>query len=340
MDRLTTILAKSLFIKSLLTVGFACLLLIVLAAGVAAQAPGTADDEEAEAGPVLQPVFARVVQAVPVTLTLAIPGPTGTITIETPITLALDIRIGIGANLTASVVATPSVALTETVAGEDNGGIEDSEDETTPTSVGVVTPAAATATPTAAPTRPAGATLTPTPADVDATEPETEAEPTPAPTATPIPPTATPVPTAVEETGDEPAEETPTETPAETPEATPDESAGDETGAVSAPSCPDSRAVITAPGVNAVVSGQVDIAGSATHENFQYYKVEYAQGFGVSPDSNFAYLSDSRVQVSNGVLASVDSTTLDNGAYTFKLTVVDNTGNFPPPCTTSFTIQN
>jgi hypothetical protein len=98
--------------------------------------------------------------------------------------------------------------------------------------------------------------------------------------------------------------------------------------------------VITSPGVNETLSGTVQVLGTAIHENFQYYKVEYAPGSGVDPNQNFAYLTDSRVSVADGVLAVFDSTGLDNGAYTIKLTVVDNTGNFPPPCTVSVVVQN
>jgi hypothetical protein len=109
---------------------------------------------------------------------------------------------------------------------------------------------------------------------------------------------------------------------------------------VVAPLCPDPRSVITSPGVNQVVSGTAQILGTATHENFQYYKVEYAQGADIDPNNSFAYLADARVQVVGGLLAAFDSSNLSNGAYTIKLTVVDTSGNFPPPCTVSVVIEN
>jgi hypothetical protein len=98
--------------------------------------------------------------------------------------------------------------------------------------------------------------------------------------------------------------------------------------------------VIVAPGVGQTITGAVNILGTAAHENFLYYKVEYAQGEDVDVDSTFSYLADARVQVTGGLLASFDSRNLDNGVYTLKLTVVDASGNFPPPCTVSVVVAN
>jgi hypothetical protein len=166
------------------------------------------------------------------------------------------------------------------------------------------------ATPTATATV---APATPTPTE-EATTEETEATATPVPTV--AKPTATPAITV-------------TLVPTDTPEPV-----------AAAPSCPDPRAVITSPGVNQVVSGTVDIYGTAENPNFQYYKVEYAEGADVDPDSTFAFLADARVQITGGLLTSFDSTNFVNGPYTIKLTVVDNSGNFPPPCAVSIVIEN
>jgi hypothetical protein len=288
--------------------------MLLLSAGVMAQ---TTPADEEEAAPSVQPILASLAQAVPLTLTVSVPVPTGTITVEVPVFLLLDLRIGIGDSITAALAVTPSQVITQ------------SERVTLPVSgrtsapVAAVTPAATAAATTPAPTvqptrAAAGATLTPTPADA-ATEAPAEDEEPAEPTPTPQPaPTATPI----------------LDTP--TPEPTPTEEAGE----ILAPICADAGASITAPGVNQVVSGTVNILGTASHPNFQYYKVEYAPGAGVSPDDTFAYLSDARTQVQGSVLASFDSTQFTNGPYTFKLTVVDNTGNFPPPCTVTVVIEN
>ncbi|MCC6166342.1 MAG: hypothetical protein IT329_03860 [Caldilineaceae bacterium] len=294
-----------------MTLSFALLLILLLSAGVMAQTGPTGTEAGDTAAPSVQPVLASVAQAVPLTLTVNVPGPTGTITVEVPVVLLLDLRIGIGDSITAALAVTPSQVITQservTVPVAGRAAPE------TPAAVETLAP---TAAPTAQPTRAAaGATLTPTPAAAATEAPEEPAEPTPtpqpAPTATPLLDTPTPEPTPTEEAAE-----------------------------VLAPVCSDPGASITAPGVNQVVSGTVNILGTASHPNFQYYKVEYAPGADVSPDDNFAYLTDARTQVQGGVLASFDSTQFDNGPYTFKLTVVDNTGNFPPPCTVTVVIEN
>ncbi len=261
-------------------------------------------------------------QSVPVTLTLSLPSPTGTITIEVPIVMVLDIRIGIGDSITAAVAVTPSQvftgfepALYAVRSGASSGASSETGSEAdadaTPTAAQTATPI-----PTALPTSAAvGATLTPTPA---AGAPDGGDEEADDPTPTPPPPTATPI------------LDTPTPEPTPTPEV----------AEALPPVCADPGSSITAPGVDQVVSGTVNILGTATHPNFQYFKVEYAPGADVSPSDNFAYLADARTQVQGGVLAVFDSTQFDNGAYTLKLTVVDNTGNFPPPCTVTVIVQN
>lgn len=107
---------------------------------------------------------------------------------------------------------------------------------------------------------------------------------------------------------------------------------------VVAPTCADSRAVLFRPGQNEVVHGVVNIIGRATHENFQYYKLEYAPG--ANAGGGFAYLTGGDSPVENGVLASIDTHTLGNGEWTLQLVVVDQTGNWPPPCQVTITVQN
>jgi hypothetical protein len=163
--------------------------------------------------------------------------------------------------------------------------------------------------------------------EATATAVEEEPTATPLPTATPtaaplLVPTATPQPPA------------PVELPTPTPEPTAPPAA------VVAPVCPDARAVITSPGVNQVVSGTVEVIGTAAHERFQYYKLEYAPGADADATATFAFLSEARVPVNGGVLTSFDSASLGNGVYTLRLTVVDNTGNFPPPCMVTVVIAN
>jgi hypothetical protein len=106
---------------------------------------------------------------------------------------------------------------------------------------------------------------------------------------------------------------------------------------VSAPLC-DERSSITSPGNGANVSGVFNLVGTATHDNFDFYKVEFAPGANAS--SGFTYLADGRGPVFGGTLASIDTRGFGNGAWTFQLTVVDKTANYPEPCRVTVNVQN
>ena len=162
------------------------------------------------------------------------------------------------------------------------------------------------------------------------------------PTNTPLPvtPTATRTPTPPSEaaangTGDGTAGgglETPTP-PSEPPTPTPVPAP-----VVVAPSCPDQRALLIRPGDNEVVSGDVNVIGSATHESFQFYKIEAAPGANAS--GGWQHLGGGNVPVVSGFLVTVNTRNLANGLWTLQLVVVDQTGNFIPPCKVTVTVQN
>lgn len=145
---------------------------------------------------------------------------------------------------------------------------------------------------------------------------------TPTPLPTPTQPTVTNTPRAVRSP-------LPTNTPAPTPTPT----------LQTAPAqCPDANVRITSPRMNAVVSGRVAIRGTANHARFQFYKVEYGQG---EQPTSWHVISDiHKVPVSNGVLEELDTVALPNGVYWLQLTVVDQSGNFPPPCQVRVIVQN
>lgn len=152
-------------------------------------------------------------------------------------------------------------------------------------------------------------------------EPPTPEPPTPEPpTPTPEPPTPIPEP---------PTPEPPTPEP-----PTPEPPAP----VVAAPSCPDPRSLISAPGQNQIAAGPLEIVGSATHETFDYYKLEYAPGDGSG--GQWAYFDGAQNQVVQGRLGTLDTASLANGTYTIRVVVVDLTANFPPPCQVTISIQN
>lgn len=169
-----------------------------------------------------------------------------------------------------------------------------------------------TNTPTASPTAPAAVAPTNTP------------EPTPTPTNTPLPtPTDTPIP--VQE--DQPA-----------PQTVAALQAVAEPQAVVAPFCADDRMAFFTPGVGQVLTGVVSITGRAVHENLDYYKLEYA--IGANAEGGFVYFDGNKGQVDGGILGALNTGSLPNGEYTLQLTIVDLTGNYPPPCRVSVVIQN
>ncbi|MFP3896716.1 MAG: hypothetical protein ACLFV5_07775 [Anaerolineales bacterium] len=105
-----------------------------------------------------------------------------------------------------------------------------------------------------------------------------------------------------------------------------------------APACPDPNTCIMSPRPYETVSGVLTIRGTANHERFDFYKVEWGQG--ENPEAWYVIDDIVRSQVSDGVLQTFDTTVVSNGTYSLKLTVVDMTGNFPPPHRVPVTIQN
>lgn len=102
--------------------------------------------------------------------------------------------------------------------------------------------------------------------------------------------------------------------------------------------CGDVRSVIATPGVNQTVDGLLGVSGNATHAEFQYFKLEYAPG--LNAGGGFVYFAGSSSQIEGGILGNLDTRALPNGEYTIRLTVVDQIGNYPPPCDVSIIIQN
>lgn len=103
-----------------------------------------------------------------------------------------------------------------------------------------------------------------------------------------------------------------------------------------AATCPNPNVTITAPVANTTVTGAVGFLGSATNENLWFYKLEWA----AAGSDTFAYFAGSRSGVTNGWLGNLDTTTLVNGDYLIRLTVVDVTGNYPPPCELALRVAN
>ena len=99
------------------------------------------------------------------------------------------------------------------------------------------------------------------------------------------------------------------------------------TGALAAPPAQGDLALITSPQNNAIVRGLVSIRGSATHPQFQFYKVEFARE--PVTGENFAIIGAiHEQQVVDGQLEVWDTTQVPDGSYTLRLRVVRLDGNY------------
>jgi hypothetical protein len=98
-------------------------------------------------------------------------------------------------------------------------------------------------------------------------------------------------------------------------------------GALAAPPAQGDLSIITSPQNNAIVRGQVPILGSATHPQFQFYKVEVAREPPI--DENFAIVGAiHEEQVVDGQLEMWDTTQIPDGSYTLRLRVVRLDGTY------------
>lgn len=82
------------------------------------------------------------------------------------------------------------------------------------------------------------------------------------------------------------------------------------------------QSMITYPTDGTTVSGQVEIRGTATHPNMDFYQIRYAPGpqpTGGSQWQDFAIVEGERVD--NDVLGTWDTTQLPDGQYTLALAV-------------------
>jgi hypothetical protein len=82
----------------------------------------------------------------------------------------------------------------------------------------------------------------------------------------------------------------------------------------------------------------VGVTGTAVHEAFSYYKLEFAPG--VDAGGGYVYFAGAQSPVAGGLLGNLDTTALPNGDHTIQLIVVDQSGNFPAPCRVTISVQN
>lgn len=144
-----------------------------------------------------------------------------------------------------------------------------------------------------------------------------------APTPTPPALTATPPPQASPEL---PTPTVPPPPAAPTPTAT-------AAPAPAPPDCPDPGAQLSAPVAGQLLSGAVQVEGTADIPGFDFYKFEIN---GLFTGGEWRTIGEVwRTPVRGGVLGVWDASPIVQaapGLYFFRLVVVDRTGNSPPPC--------
>lgn len=93
---------------------------------------------------------------------------------------------------------------------------------------------------------------------------------------------------------------------------------------------------LTWPREGAVLSGVVKVTGTARIDDMWYYKLEYRKD-GLD---DWHYLAGAEKPVVNGLLGEWNTRQVSNGPYTFRLVLVDWTGNYPPPCEVHVRVSN
>jgi len=89
---------------------------------------------------------------------------------------------------------------------------------------------------------------------------------------------------------------------------------------------------MVSPKMNEHVSGTIQIIGTASIEDFQFYKLEYAMG-SRPLDSAFASIGEvHETAVTDSVLSTWYTGNMPAGAFTLRLTAVDNRGQALRPC--------
>ena len=102
------------------------------------------------------------------------------------------------------------------------------------------------------------------------------------------------------------------------------------------PGCTNSNATITTLADNGTVSGLIEIKGTATRPDMQYWKVEYRSQNSTAYD----VLSRNEKGVTDDVLGRLSTKTLPNGVYFIRLVIVLKDGNIATPCEFRVTVQN
>lgn len=98
--------------------------------------------------------------------------------------------------------------------------------------------------------------------------------------------------------------------------------------------CPNMGVQITSPASGASFDQRhISIGGTANIANYHHHKIEYSTD---PTNEAWNFLLEIDTPVDNGQLMELDTSTIPDGPYGVRLTVVDLTGNYPEPCVVWF----
>ena len=81
----------------------------------------------------------------------------------------------------------------------------------------------------------------------------------------------------------------------------------------------------------------INFHGTASHDDFDYYKLEYT--IVGRPANKYSWLYRGDEAVVGGLLASINVADWATGEYVIRLQVVDKTGNYPDTCSINLTVE-
>ena len=99
------------------------------------------------------------------------------------------------------------------------------------------------------------------------------------------------------------------------------------------PGCLNPLATINSPIPGAILSGEIEILGTANVENFAFYKIEIS-----TLGNNWLTVITNVIPVSGASLGKWDATSQPPGDYALRLVVINASGTGPEPCTLPITI--
>ena len=105
--------------------------------------------------------------------------------------------------------------------------------------------------------------------------------------------------------------------------------------------CSDPNSIISFPEPSQTVAGPLTIYGTALHDRFKFYKLEFSE-HGANNPPKWEWPVDSTIytQVDNRILGTWDTRNSRDGAYTLRLTVVDQDSQELPSCLVDIEVDN